>query len=172
MGHVIERNYVEDSIPGLDNNFIEFTFSIPPESRLHYKIYKRFLKSLSPELASIPYQLTMIRPDTPWIVWELGRIYQGITYRTKNKLTQFTNGKISFPNKRSWIRVNDWIRFNNKWSNMVDDLLCKKDIMLKEYCNTESIKNIVENHRLGIEDNSRLIVLLSTFELFLRLFAF
>jgi hypothetical protein len=145
-------------------------FKIPPEWRLNHYIYRKFLKKLSPELARIPYNHTMIRADAPFILWKAGETYLRIEKKLKRLLWKVSKGKIFIPSRRSYVEFNDWLRTNEKWKRFFKDLLLDKNAKSKTYFNQEYIKTLIQEHEEGKANNSLKILYLASFELFLRLF--
>jgi asparagine synthase (glutamine-hydrolysing) len=170
MGHVLMRYAVEDLNPALDNEFINITRTIPPELRLNHRIYRKFLKKLSPELARIIYNKTMIRADAPLILWEVGKKYLRLNNKIKKLIWKVLKGKIFMPGKRSYVEFSDWLRTNENWKKFFKDLLLDKNAMSKTYFNQEYIKTLIQEHEEGITNNSQKILYFASFELFLRSF--
>jgi len=169
MGHVLMRSAVEDLTPALDNEFINITRTIPPELRLNHSIYRKFLKKLSPELAKIPYNHTMIRVDAPLILWKAGAMYLRIEKKFKRLIWKVSKGKIFIPGKRSYVELNDWLRTNENWKRFIKNLLLDKNALSKTYFNQEYIETLIQEHEEGKKNNSQKILYLASFELFLKL---
>ena len=161
---------VEYSIPALDNEFINVIRTIPPESRLDHRIYRKFLIRLSPKLSRIPYDHTMVRADAPMILWRVGKIYLRIQNKIKRLVWKISKGKISIHSKKSYVESNEWLRTNENWKRFFKDLLLDKNAMSKKYLNQEYIKTIIREHEDGKTNNSQKILYLASFELFLELF--
>jgi asparagine synthase (glutamine-hydrolysing) len=170
LGSVIARNKVEEGIPTFDNNFIEAALKIPPELRMDYKVYRKFLMRLAPELAAIPYNRTMVRADAPLIAWRLGRIYQYEKEMIKKEIWRLTKGKIYLPNKRSYVNLDEWLRLNEKWKGFVKGLLLDDKVCSKEYFEKRYIETLISEHEAGKADHSNHLCYLATFELFLQEF--
>ncbi|KAF5437635.1 asparagine synthase (glutamine-hydrolyzing) [Candidatus Methanophagaceae archaeon] len=169
-GQILERFCIEDSVPTYDNNLIDVILKIPPELRLNHCIYRKFLKKLSPELASFIYDKNMIRADAPLILWKAGAIYQRIGNKLKRQIWKLSKGKIFIPGKRTYVEFNDWLRTNENWKIFFKDLLLDKNAMSKTYFNQDYIKTLIREHEKGKKNNAQKILYLASFELFLRLF--
>lgn len=170
MGHVLIRNYLEDIVPTFDNNFIEIIQKIPPELRFNHRIYRNFLKKLSPKLAKIPYNETMVRPDAPLLCWRVGMYYQSGKELLKKLIRRLSKDKIILPNKRSYVNFNEWLRRNENWKRFFKELLLNEKAISRRYFNQEYIKTLIQQHEAGKANNSMKILYLASFELFLRLF--
>lgn len=91
------RNFIETAYPTTDNNFIDIILTIPPELRFNHRIYRKFLKKLSPELARLPYNQTMIRADAPLFLWKLCVIFQHYKELIKSGYGSFLMERFIFP---------------------------------------------------------------------------
>jgi asparagine synthase (glutamine-hydrolysing) len=171
LGDVIMRSVVEEATPFFDNNFIDVIIKIPPALRFNHYIYRKFLIKLAPEFATIPYNLTMVRADAPLLAWKMGRIYQGGKEKLKKKILHLTRGKIYLPSKRSYVKLDEWMRLNEKWRGFVRGLLLDEEACSRSYFNKDYIETLIKQHEAGKADHSQRLAYLATFELFLRMFA-
>ncbi len=162
MGEVLTRDAIETSFPTFDNDFINIILKIPPKFRLNYRIYRKFLKELSPKLSKIPYNKTMVPIKASLFLWKVGMVYQ----LAKGKI----NKLIRRPDKRSYLNLDKWIRENKKWKNYFRKLLLSKDSLSRKYFNQNYIDKLMQEHTQNKKDNSRKLSYLVTFELFLRKF--
>jgi asparagine synthase (glutamine-hydrolysing) len=174
MGIVLCRNYVEFSHPTYDNNLIDIILKIPPELRYNHRIYRKFLKKLSPAVAKIPYNKTMIRPNAPLFLWKIGLIYQLGKEFVKKRIWRLSKGRIIFSNKRSYVNFEEWFRTDENWNSFFEELLLNESSLSKKYINQDYVKTIFDNLKKGkgirfIRDPMR-IIYLASFELFLKLF--
>ena len=169
-GHILMRTCIENSVPTYDNNLVDILLNIPPELRLNHRIYRKFLRKLSPELSRIIYDKTMIRADAPLMLWKAGAIYPRIGNKIKRLIWKVSKGKIFIPSKRKYVEFNDWIRTNENWKRFFKDLLLDKNAVSKTYFNQEYIKTLIQEHEEGKTNNSLKILYIASFELFLELF--
>ena len=170
IGYVLLRDAIEITYPTADNNFIDIILKIPPELRLNHYIYRKFLKKLSPELAKIPYDKTMVRADAPLLCWSIGSTYMSGKEFLKKKVYNFSKGKIFLANKRSYVNFDEWLRVNEDWKSYIKTLLLTESSISKKYLSQDSIKHLIRQHETGKHNNSTKILYLATFELFLRQF--
>lgn len=170
MGNVLLRTIMEHSFLTFDNDLVDIISKIPPNSRFKHKIYRKFLIKLSPELAKIPYDYTMVRPDAPLILWRIGTTYQYKKEQFKVHITKLSKEKISLSNKRSYINYSEWFRNNENWKKYFKDLLSSEKFISKKYINQKYVKNLIDEHEEGKSDNSTKILYIASFELFLRVF--
>jgi CMP-N-acetylneuraminic acid synthetase len=114
---------VEISHPTADNNFIDLIRTIPPEWRINHFIYRKFFKKLTSELATIPYNRTMVRPDAPLLFWKLGLYYIYARDLFLKKINTFSKGKIQLHNAHHYVDFDEWFRTNEQWQNFFKELL-------------------------------------------------
>jgi asparagine synthase (glutamine-hydrolysing) len=171
MGHpVVMRNMVECTLPTMDNELIDVIQKIPPELRLNHHIYRKFLKKLSPELAKFPYNQTGISAVAPLILLRAVNILRFGKEIANTLLLKLSNGKIFLADKRYGVYYNEWLRTNEKYRRVLEELLLDEKTELKRYFNQRYIKDLIHEHIKGESNNYLKIFHLAAFELFLRLF--
>ena len=161
---------MENSVPTYDNNLMELISRIPPESRFYHRLYRKFLIKLSPELSTLPYNLTMVRADYPLILWALGSYYQIKKEWLKMLINKLFQGKIFLPNKRGYLNFSQWFRVDENWKNYFKELLLTEKTVSKKYLNQKYIQSLINEHEKGKGDNALKILYIASFEIFLRLF--
>lgn len=169
-GHILTRTCIENSVPTYDNALVDMILKIPPELRLNHHIYRKFLKKLSPELARLPYDHTMISAAAPSILWRVGEIYLRIKRKSKRLIWRISKGKITIRSKRSYVEFNEWLRTDENWKNYFRELLLSENTVSKKYLNQDFISKLIQEHENGKQNNSMKILYIASFELFLRLF--
>lgn len=170
IGDIAVRSLVEVSHPTLDNDFIDLILTIPPELRLNHKIYRKFLKKLSPPLSGIPYQNTMVNADAPLFFWILGRHFQSLKTRVKRFLNERFPEKHVFHDTRSYVSFDEWFRTNQAWQKYFHDLLLSDDAFVKKYLNYGYVGTLYEDQIRGNADNSLKLLYISSFIIFISLF--
>jgi len=172
MGAVIGRNFLEDAIPACDNLMIEKIREIPPQWRYKHRIHKKLLKRLSPRLAAIPYQATMVRADTPELFWRMGTLIIGAINRLKSLLWKLSRGRIYLPNRHTYFDFNEVLRVSSDWRKLVATTLMNHESLCYKfnYLNKGFVEKIVREHYNCKKNNGEKIAFLMTFELFLRIF--
>lgn len=170
LGHVLRRNYVEDTLPFYDNDFFDIVLKTPPELRMNHRIYMRFLRMLSPELVTIRYQRTMLPACAPLVLWKLAVLLQTGEVLVKRMIWRLSRGKIYLPSKRSYLDPDELFRINEKWKRYVKRILIDENRLSKAYFNEDYLRTIIQEHESGKADHSQTIGYVVTFELFLRLF--
>ncbi len=168
--HVYVLNLLEMSFPTVDNGVVATIYRIPPEKRLNHRVYRPFLKHLSPQLASISYNRTMLPPTWPLVFWDAGRAYRFGKERLKEKVYRASKGKIYLRNNRRYIDEVGWMRTNEDWRSYLRRLLLADNSASREYLDQGHIRRLIQQHEDGICDNSAKILHLATLELFLGLF--
>ena len=170
IGDVPVRDLLEVSHPPSDNEFIEFLLKIPPEWRLNHTIYRKFLKKLSPELAKIAYNKTMVRADAPLLFWDVGMYYQFGKELIKKKIHIISKGEIFLPNKRSYVNFDEWFRTNENWQSFFKELLLNENGKSEKYFNQNYIEKLLQEQVTGEKDNSMKLLYIASFKIFIRLY--
>lgn len=170
IGYTIRRDMVEMSPPTADNDFIDVILTIPTEWRLNHYIYRKFLNKLSPELARIIYNQTMVRANAPLVFWRVGRIYSAAKELIKKRIQNLSNRKIILSNKRSYVNFDEWFRTNENWQSFFKELLLNENNKSGKYLNQKYIETLFQEQITGKKKNSKKLLYLASFELFLRQF--
>lgn len=164
------RVSIETTYPTMDNHFIDVILRIPPELRFNHRIYRKFLKKLSSELAKVPYNKTMISADAPLGLWKLGTNYQKFKEKIRKIIWRVSKGTLLLSNKRVYVNFDEWFRVDDKWRRFFKELLFSKDTMSTRFFNQKFLEELFYKQASGKRDNSQKILYLASFELFLRLF--
>lgn len=172
LGSVIIREFVEETLPTIDNEVIDVISRIPAEYRYGHHLYRKFLSALDQDLARIPYVKTMVRADAPDFFWMLGIFCLRVIRFTKRALWKFSHGKISLPNKHYYIDMAEVWRASPAWRKLLSETILNDHSTCyeRDYLNKDFVEKVVEEHYGGIKNNSEKIAFLVTFELFLRIF--
>ncbi|MFB0522528.1 MAG: asparagine synthetase B [Candidatus Bathyarchaeia archaeon] len=172
MGSILRRNYTEETLPTLDNEFIEVISRIPAKLRFNHRIYVKFLKRLSPEMARIPYQSTMLPPTMPFILWQLSRKIHSISQRARKLIFYLTRGRVLIKNKHGYLNVAEYLKANEEWRRIVHKTLLTREseIYRRGIFRIDGVRKLVEKHESGIRDRSRRIAHIINLELFIRKF--
>jgi asparagine synthase (glutamine-hydrolysing) len=168
--HVPIRDLVEVSFPTVDNDLFDIMFKIPPDKRLKHRIHRKVLMSLSPELARITYNKTMIPASAPLFLWGGGRAYRHARQRLKELVWKASRGRVYITNKTDYVDHASWLRTNDSWKCYFRALLLSSSSLSKEYLDQNYISYLIGEHEEGRIDASYRIMRLVTFEIFLRKF--
>ncbi|MGD8506283.1 MAG: asparagine synthase-related protein [Candidatus Bathyarchaeota archaeon] len=170
LGSIIAREFVEESLPTIDNEVIDVISKIPPEYRLDHHIYKKFLSDLNKESARIPYVKTMVRANASDFLWRLGRLYLKFIRLTKRVLWKLSRRRIYLPNKHYYIDLGEVWRTNHAWKKfLVETLLNHNSLCYKlGYLREGFVRKVVKEHYSGVKNNSEKIAFLITLEVLLR----
>ena len=164
------RSYVEDRVPGFDNDFVAFILKIPPELRSEHKLYYKFFTKLAPNVAKIPHQATGIFPLAPSFLHKIGRLVKSGYKLFIHKLRTTTRGHISIPDKIGYPDYNDWIRRDTKIRAFFEEILLDERTLSRGYFNEQYLVEIVRSHMSSKNDYGKTLCKLLTFELWHRLF--
>jgi len=166
MGSIINREYIEELLPTIDNEVIDIIRHIPPELRYNHRIYRRFLLALNSDLGKIPYQKTLIPPIVPTKLWHLSRVMFFVLHVLERAL----RGRLKY--KHSYFNFDEALRLSQKWRDLIKEILLNENSLayIQGYLNREYVTKLVEEHWKGVKNNGEKIAFLITFELFLRNF--
>ncbi|MDH5770082.1 MAG: asparagine synthase-related protein [Candidatus Bathyarchaeota archaeon] len=172
MGSIVDREFVEESLPTIDNEVIDIITKIPPKYRGGHHLYKKFLSVLDRELASIPYVKTMVRANASDVLWKFGMLYLRFMRFIRRVLWKFSGGRIYLPNKHDYIDMSEVWRTSPAWRKLLNETILKNGSLCYKlgYLNNAFVRNIIKEHYGGTKNNSEKIAFLVTFELFLRIF--
>jgi len=164
------RSYVEDRVPGYDNEFVDFILKIPPELRLEHKIYYRFFRKLAPDLVRIPHQGTGVAPLAPFFLHKIGKLVKSGYKEFIRRLRIITRGRVSIPDKIGYPDYDEWIRNDPRLRTFFKDILLDERTLSRGYFNEHCIREMVRSHLSSNKDYGRELCALLTFELWHRLF--
>jgi asparagine synthase (glutamine-hydrolysing) len=164
------KSGIEVITPAFDNNIVDIALTMPPELRMNHVIYRKFLKKLSPELMNITYNRSMIRPNSPYIFWNLGKSIQKYINYVKRQIYRITKGKWVLLDKQTAVPFDDFFRNDEDWINFFKDLLMNKNAMIKNYINQSYIEELFRMHQTGKTNFSHKLLYLASLEIFLQTF--
>lgn len=168
VGELLITNYVEEAMPSYDNDFIELIMTIPPELRRYHRVYSKYLKTMSRELARITYNQTMMRADAPPVLWKVARKYLFYKNRALGILQRIVKRPL-LNVSTSYIDYAEGFR-SSVWKNFITETLLSEKVEKRGIFRKEYIEKIVTAHMNRKRDYSKKITYLLTFELFLRAF--
>jgi len=170
MGSVINRNYVEEGLPTLDNEFIELIATIPANIRLNYKIYLKFLRKVAPKTVTVPYDMTSLPPIIPFKLWRVGVRAHWVFRKMKGIIWRLSKGRILLKSRHGYLHVDDYIRQDYRWRQVIRETLLNEnsEIYKRNFFQLEGVKKLIMEHESGKRDHWMMIAYIVTFELFLR----
>ena len=182
MGCVIGRNKVEEAYPFFDNDFVDWLQRIPPTLRLNYRVYRLFLKKLSPSLARVTRQLTGVPADAPLLLTKAGVYYHHGKAALRPLIYRLSAGNIYIRNTFGYISLNELFLVNKAWRKSIQDIITDESSLSREYLNIDYAKQLLAEHgkilppwqimsqQKFTADYSTSLSFIAAFELFLRLF--
>jgi asparagine synthase (glutamine-hydrolysing) len=169
-GLLTDLTKIESRIPFFDNDFIDFVYGLPDELRFDHHIYNKMLLNFFPKtFLYIPWQQTGLTIGTGKLMAKMYQYYKGGKYII-NKSIRWAGLPALFKDNINYVDYDNWMRVNRELCNYISDVLLKGKILDRGYFNQDNIKNIIDRHMQGKENNSQIIGLLLTFELFNRMF--
>ena len=154
------RTFVECRIPALENNLYDLFFSIPPEFKTNWTVYRKAIKILSPELMKIRNANTNVQASYPFLVQSFVVWYRAFSNR-------FFGTENLLPPKgidRSWISDSDHISENQNLKLAVQNISNSDILGDLRFIDMNCIRELVEQHFSGKKDNSILLLHLVSVE--------
>jgi len=167
VGDITVRNFVEVTHPTADNNFVTVLLTIPPEKRLHHMLYRKFLKKIAPEMAKIPYNKTMARPDLPIFLWNFFSKYNTAKVILRNKIRKYTRGHLCSKENKSYVNFYQWFQTNIDWQRFFYKVLVENS-PINNLFNSEYVYRLLEEQINGEKDNVSKLLYLATIYIFLK----
>jgi asparagine synthetase B (glutamine-hydrolysing) len=168
IGDVAPRAYLEISHPTSDPEFVDVWRKVPPEIRINHYLYRKFLRKLSPEMASVPYQYSMFRPSAPLFFWKLGFKYFMGKQLLARKLFGISRGRIFFRDRHGYVNFNEWFHTDEAWRDFFKKVLLERDERLDKILNREYVEGLLERQLKGEGDFSKQLMNIATFRIFFR----
>jgi asparagine synthase (glutamine-hydrolysing) len=168
--HIGMRDLLEVSFPAVDNELFAIMFRIPPEKRMNHRIHRKVLMSLSPELARITYNKTMMPPSVPLALWPCGKAYRLAKEGIKQLAWRASGGRLYIRNRSNYVDWDGWLRTSDSWKSYYRTLLLSSSSLSKEYLNQDYISWLIDEHEKGRINAAYRLMRPLSFELFLRQF--
>jgi asparagine synthase (glutamine-hydrolysing) len=169
--HVPLRDLVEVSFPTADNDLLDAIYRIPPEKRLNHRIHRLVLMRLSPKLARITYNKTMIPASAPLSLWRLGKAYRCYARERRGEfIWRLSGGRLCLSNKTDYVDHPGWLRAHEGWRRHFRTLLLSDESLSKQYLDQSYMSYLMAEHARGRIDASYRLMRVVTFEMFLRRF--
>jgi asparagine synthase (glutamine-hydrolysing) len=163
MGSLCDREFLEELLPTIDNDFIEVVRKIPFELRYRHRIFRKFLMALNVELAKICYANSLVPPIFPLFVWRFGA-----AVRESLRLLHILSGGVVKVSLGRSYDLSQALRSDPNWRRMIGKTILNASRGLYNYVNREEVERLVHEHIAGIRDNSEKLIQLMTAELFLE----
>jgi asparagine synthase (glutamine-hydrolysing) len=157
-GLLVDRSMIEYRAPFYDYDLVDLLLTIPSRKRMLAIFYRKFIAQKFPNLAKIPYQRTGLPVNSNLSLI----LFKKIQDRFRKKLSQTTG------DKRGHIDDENWMR--NELRDFVVLTLLSKKTLQRGFFNPEFVKDIVNRHLSGRENNALKIGTLLTFEFWNQLF--
>ncbi|HEY1338207.1 MAG TPA: asparagine synthase-related protein [Bryobacteraceae bacterium] len=138
---------------------------IPERLKVGNRLFARVINRLSPELAKIPYQRTMLPANVPVEFWPGGAEIEARREILLREIYAATG--IRVPYRRFYSNFDEWLASDPAWRRLAADLLCSNDTLLtRDILKPAFVRQLVDGHASG-SHRSKLICLMSL-ELYLR----
>jgi asparagine synthase (glutamine-hydrolysing) len=157
-GLLVDNNMIEYRAPFYDYDLVDLLLTIPSRQRMLAIFYRKFIAKKFPSLAKIRYQRTGLPASSNLT----NILFKKAQDRFRKKLFSTTG------DKRGHIDDENWMR--NELKDFVVLTLLSKKSLQRGFFNPEFVKEIVNQHLSGRENNALKIGTLLTFEFWNQLF--
>lgn len=159
--------YVEAQYPFLDNDLVDFAFSLPPSFKLKEDFFQKSLNFFFPSLSDISWEYTGVPPDSRSFRVLLGKGRVLMLNKLKSAVERLTLGKRPL-RPIDYRGYSYWLRTGSK--DYVKHILLDPKTLENGFFKAEYVKQIVKEHMGGVRDHAWLICDLINFELMNREF--
>ena len=157
-GVLSDSNLIDYRVPFYDYDLVDFLLTVPPRQRMLAIFYRKLIGQKFPDLAKIPYQRTGL-PVNYCLTLVLFKKAQDMCRR---KLFSATGDKRGHVNDENWMR--------NELKDFVISTLLSKKALERDFFDPEFVKEIINQHLSGRQNNTLKLGTLLTFELWNQLF--
>lgn len=170
LRYAMIRYFVETASPMYDYDFIDLVSSLPLDQRAVHRTFVRFLERLSPELAAIPYQRTMLPASAPLEFWKRSADLEAAREQLYIDIWRETRGEVFIPYRRYYTNFDEWLRIDPAWLRLTDDLLQSEQsrIYAMDLVRAPYVKELVAEHRSATRSRRQQLISLMSLELYLR----
>lgn len=168
MGLRLYRTALEVAVPAFDNAWVDVALQIPTEFRANYRIYRKFLARLAPDLAMIPYNRTMVRPKAPLLLWKAGSAYLYRKEQFKARINRLAGTVLFPPRRRGYVDFKNMLKTDPAWDRLLTDLLLGPRAKVTAIMDRSAIEGMLEAVRCGALSRPDKVLYLASLELFLQ----
>jgi asparagine synthase (glutamine-hydrolysing) len=160
-GLKIDQVFIEHRAPDLDNDLIDYVYSLPDKYRYHSHIYNKMLLKYFPEyFTHIPWQKTGYPISLPYALVRLMNMGKSGLKLAKKTLFRSSDENRNYSDYAGWIRAEPAKSF-------FTGVLSSPQALYPGYIPRERVLRELENHFLG-EDCSINLCRYLTFEIWLQ----
>lgn len=161
MGVINQLSYVDQRLPFMDNELIEFVFALPSQYRRNNKLYAKMLLNVYPDFFDkIPWAHTGKRVA---VTRDSSMVARGFA-----KVGRIVGGKFGKVDNRSYTEYGEWIR-EPRIANYLSDLLQPETSQYAQFVDTNYEARLLKPHLADKrKDLSSEILRAATLEIYLR----
>jgi asparagine synthase (glutamine-hydrolysing) len=159
------RFELESITPFYDTTLQVVLAGIPESLKSGNRLFARVLNRLSPELAAIPYQRTMIPANVPVEFWPRAADLENRREELLRDVYIATGQCL--PYRRFYSNFDEWLSSDAGWQHFIHQLLCSSDTLItQDILKPAAVTELIREHR-SRSNRAKLINLMSL-ELYLR----
>lgn len=139
---------VEEFYPLIDIDLFNFMYSLPPEIRFNYRLYKAIYKKYFPELAKIVWLYTgksLMNEE----IHRLEKQWSNILHKLKWHMETKSRGKINIQDRSNYADHSYWYRTNKPFQLYIDEILLDPRTFERGYIAEEGVRSILKKTKEG-----------------------
>jgi len=170
--YALYRAWLDTASAIHDHEFLDLVLAMPVMQRAYYATYLPFLARLSPSLAAIPYQRTMLPATTPWRFWDSAFDVERQREQLYTDIWRDTGGEVFIPYRRYYSNFDEWLRMDRGWIEFADGLLRQPNAALYQLdmVRPAYVAEMIDQHRGARRNHRARLIVLMSLELYLEKF--
>jgi hypothetical protein len=142
---------------------------IPESLKVGNQLFARVFNRLAPDLATIPYQRTMLPACVPVEYWSRASELEDRREAFFREI--FVNTGIRIPYTRYYSNFDEWLSSHNEWRHFATEMLDSKQTLLtQELGKPTAVRHLLEEHNRGLGSQRAKLIYLLSLELYLRMY--
>lgn len=144
IGHVT----IEEFYPLIDIDLFDFMYSLPPEMRFNYRLFKAIYRKYFPELAEIVWLHTgksLMDEKTSWLERQRDNFLSKLKWYVKTR----SHGKINIPDNTNYADHSYWYRTNKPFQSYINEILLDPRTFERGYVTEKGVRYVLEKTKVG-----------------------
>lgn len=172
LRYKLYHHVMEAATPVYDYDFMDILLTLPLRQRARHRAYVPFLKKLSPKLAQVPYQRTLLPANAPPEFWGRAMEIEAQREQLYTDIWRETKGQVYIPYRRYYSNFDEWLRLDPAWQRFTDEMLLNPNAAIYQLnlIQPDYVAELVAQHRRAQRNTRQRLVVLMSLELYLRVY--